>query len=94
MGRINDESYCVFDLLDHITGVFADGIEDLMPDLQDMAKTLAMIADTGGVAELYVWIFPEDDNNLGFTLEPDIVSALNTLRLQLSVEILLLGPDE
>ncbi|WP_152599882.1 DUF4279 domain-containing protein [Noviluteimonas dokdonensis] len=93
VGRINDESSCVFRLLDHGRGVFVDGIEAMLPELLQLSGTFAWIAETGGVAELYVFIFPEDDNNLGFTLSPEVIADLNRLRLELSVEILLLDDD-
>ncbi|KGQ20064.1 hypothetical protein LF41_2231 [Lysobacter dokdonensis DS-58] len=70
-----------------------DGIEAMLPELLQLSGTFAWIAETGGVAELYVFIFPEDDNNLGFTLSPEVIADLNRLRLELSVEILLLDDD-
>ena len=94
IGRISEESFCSIRLLDHGKGSFVDGIELLLPELQTMADTLVEVVETGGVAELYVWVFPEEDNNLGFVLSRNVLDSFDRLRLQLSVEILLLEPDD
>jgi hypothetical protein len=86
-GRVLDGSYtetfCVFTLLVRRQGWFEDGVAELLPSLSVHREFLRSIADTGGSSELYVGVFVDSAESVGFTLGIETMTALADLRVRL-----------
>jgi hypothetical protein len=87
IGRINEETYCVFRLVNRSDGFFTDGLAELLSGIAQISPYLQSLRDSGGATEIYVWIFPEGEENLGFILEFDLMRELVAHGLRLSVEL-------
>ncbi|WP_431835382.1 hypothetical protein [Enterobacter ludwigii] len=81
------ESYCSFEIMGKTTGYFTDGITQCAQMLKSLAAPFSELTATGGRLEVYVWIYPEGETDLGFELERPLIRLLSDLNLTLSVEI-------
>lgn len=87
LGGVYQQSYCSFELIKKTEGDFPDGIRGASNFLRSIASSIDFITESGGRAEIYIWIHPEKECNLGFELGSDISKLLSELNLNLSVEI-------
>lgn len=81
----NKETYCSFTLIDKQPGDFVDGLCQVIPNLIPYEEYFEGIAQEGGRVEFYVGVFT--DVSTGFSLNRQVITSLEKLHLQLSVEI-------
>lgn len=87
LGGLHKITFCTFDLIERDTGLFTDGVGQVLPFLAKHRGFLNSISETGGRSELYIGVFVDDADTTGFTMEVDMMAALADLRVQLSAEV-------
>jgi len=83
------ETYCVYDVMRHIPGRFTDGLEKCIISFESLAPVFDELSSEGGTLEFYVWIYPNKDGDLGFSLDADLIKRIGDFKFKLSVEIYL-----
>ena len=81
------KTYICWGLKEKTDGDFTDGVDEFLPLLKKHADKFIEISKKGGSCEIYVWIHPEGEVNLGFTIPKSTSKALGELGLDLSVEL-------
>jgi len=83
------KTYCVYDVMRHVPGWFTDGLEQCIGSFESLAPVFDEFSSEGAVLEFYVWIYPNEDGDLGFVLDADLARRIGDLKFILSVEIYL-----
>jgi len=88
-GGIWRETYCVYHVMRHIPGRFTEGLENCISSFESLAAVFDELSSEGGKLEFYVWIYPNEDTELGFELDADLIRRIGDIKFKLSVEIYL-----
>jgi len=83
------KTYCVYDIMRHVPGHFTDGLTQCIGSFESLSEVFKELSAEGGVFEFYIWIYPNQDLDLGFVLDSDFAKRIGNLNFILSVEIYL-----
>jgi len=81
------KTYCVYDIMRHVSGHFTDGLTQCIGSFESLSDVFNELSAEGGVFEFYVWLYPNQDLDLGFVLDADLSKRIGNLNFILSVEI-------
>jgi len=88
-GGIWRKTYCSYHVMRHIPGRFTDGLGKCINSFESLAPIFDEFSSEGGILEFYVWIYPNEDAELGFELDAELIKRIGDLKFKLSVEIYL-----
>jgi len=88
-GGIWRKTYCVYHVMRHVPGRFTDGLEKCISSFESLAPIFDNFSNEGGTLNFNVWIYPNEDTDLGFVLDSYLIKRIGDLKFKLSVEIYL-----